>query len=134
MADLPVPDYRVQVSFKLGPFRDDMLNVRADDFDQLAELLDNAPKDIVDRINNVQRSLGTLNTVSAGTQGDVTVVSETTTTTNSGPTVPRCAHGARKFFAKADWQAYFCPRPKGASDQCDPIFKNKENEGDYPWQ
>ena len=133
MADLPVTDYRVQVSFKFGPFRDDMLNVRGDDFEQLAELLASAPSDIVDRIVNVEKALGTLGTV-AGSLGQVEHVETVDTGSAAGPSIPRCAHGARKFFAKANWQAYFCPRPKGASDQCDPIFKSDENKDQYPWQ
>jgi hypothetical protein len=37
-----------------------------------------------------------------------------------------CRHGAMTYRsgsgAKGPWQAYFCPAPKGAPDQCEPHF------------
>jgi hypothetical protein len=133
VVDLATPDYRVQVSFRFGQFRDNMLNVRADDFEGLAELLDGIPENIADRIGSAEAAIGTVQMLAEATGGKVETVS-VTQTASAGPSVPRCAHGARKFFAKADWQAYFCPRPKGASDQCDPIFRNDENKDQFPWQ
>lgn len=40
----------------------------------------------------------------------------------SAPGAPECAHGARVFRtgtgAKGQWQAWFCPTPKGTPNQC----------------
>lgn len=134
MADLPIPDYRVQVSFKFGTVRDNMINVRGDTWEDVAELLDAIPADIADKIGSAEAAIGVVQMIAEATGGKVETVSVTENAQASGPVVPSCAHGVRKWFSKGDWQAFFCPLPKGAAGQCDPIFKNKDNEGQYAWR
>lgn len=42
--------------------------------------------------------------------------------TPPAPGAPECVHGARVFRtgtgSKGQWQAWFCPTPKGTADQC----------------
>ncbi|MFD5308272.1 hypothetical protein [Streptomyces ardesiacus] len=37
-----------------------------------------------------------------------------------------CNHGARVLRKGNNWEAYFCPTPKGTPDQCPPMWKQKD--------
>lgn len=36
-----------------------------------------------------------------------------------------CVHGPRNRVAKANWVAWFCPQPQGATDQCKAAFEKR---------
>lgn len=134
-----IPDWRVQVSVHFGPADYQgrgvhLLNVRADTFGDLGELLDACPDDLADKVASLVGTVDTYSTITKGTGGTVEVVHDAgaaQAAASSG--YPHCAHGERKFFRKPDWDAFFCPLPKNAKGKCDPIFRNDNNEGDYNW-
>lgn len=136
MADDLVQDWRVQATINFAPYSD--VRVRADDFEELGELLKQVTSDVGASLANAATTLGL--TVSVGQQlgGDQPVAGATQTTTQQQSGPPKCAHGARTFRkAKPDasnqWQAFFCPTPKGTANQCEPIFKGKDNETEPYW-
>lgn len=47
-----------------------------------------------------------------------------------GIPIPACSHGGRQFRTGqgkyGEWQAWFCPTPKGTPDQCDAIFLKRD--------
>ncbi|BET51815.1 hypothetical protein RGQ21_67970 [Kitasatospora aureofaciens] len=50
---------------------------------------------------------------------------------NQAPAAPAaggytCNHGARVLRKGNNWEAYFCPTPKGTPDQCPPMWKQKD--------
>jgi hypothetical protein len=140
MADDLVPDWRVQASFKFGPRDNHLLNVRADDFDELASLLESVPADVADKLANTAATLDALRTVAEAT-GPVTTEgtksADAPATQQASPNgnadAPRCAHGKRTYYNGGKWEAFFCPQPKSASNKCDPIFKGDENKNDPYW-
>lgn len=139
MADDLVADWRVQSSFRFGPGGQHMLNVRADDFAELGELLDSIPADIADKLGSATAALNLIHSVAAATGGPVETVSvQATPPAPAGDAAPTCAHGARVYksgiSAKTNkpWAAYMCSGPRGGG-QCDPIFKGKENEREKYW-
>ena len=143
MADDLVEDWRVQVNMKSGPgYEASLVNVRADDFEELGELLDGFSGDIVAKIANATSLLQTTTTVAGQLGGENPVASAqqvqqpTAPASNSG--VPQCAHGARvhkksKPGASKVWEAFFCNTPQNAPNKCDPIFKNDDNSSEPYW-
>lgn len=140
MADDLIPDWRVQVSYKLGPQLQHLVNIRADTPEELAELLDKFPAVVGDKIISTATQLQTLRVVSEGTGGSVEVVEERPARTAPQATgnVPNCAHGARTYrsgIGKASgkaYEAFFCSGPQGPG-QCDAMFKNPSNAREPFW-
>lgn len=139
MAEDLIPDWRVQASFKFGPGDRNgvgihMLNVRADDFAELSDLLEAVPTSLAGKLASASAALGVAETVSQATGAPVDVVSH-----GDGPpaghpaTVPHCAHGPRTYYDGGKWEAYFCPQPKNAKNKCDAIFKGDDNKDEPYW-
>lgn len=147
MADDLIPDWRVQVSLRFGaPDRNGvgtgMLNVRADDFKDLAELLDTIPEQLGDKVANVETALGVIRTVAQGTQGTVTVVppSPAAQAAGAGGPYPACAHGQPRQYKKATakktgrpFEVLECALPFGTPGRCDSVYRNDKSEGQFPW-
>ncbi len=136
-ADL-VPDWRVQASFKFGIGQEHMLNVRADDFSELSELLESVPADLAGKLGSAAAALGLVTSVATATGDSVDVVSHAAPAQQQAGGPPLCAHGPR-VYKKAKpgsgktWEAFFCNTPQGASGKCDPIFKDKDNDSEPYW-
>lgn len=148
MADDLVQDWRVQASFKFPPgagYDANLVNVRADDFEELGELLDQVSGDVAAKISNAAALLGTATTVAGQLGGETPVTSATQQTSTpaqassgGGGGKPQCAHGDRVYRkakpgASNQWEAFFCNTPQNAANKCDPIFKGKDNDNEPYW-
>ena len=145
MADDLVQDWRVQVNLKSGPgYEATLVNVRADDFEEMNDLLKQINGDVAANIANAAALIQTTTAVAGQLGGEQPVASATQTSTqqappsNSGSNKPQCAHGERvyrkaKAGASNQWEAYFCNTPQNAPNKCDPIFKGKDNESEPYW-
>lgn len=138
MADDLVADWRVQSSFRFGPGGQHMLNVRADDFSELGELLESIPATIADKLGSAAAALGLTQAVAAATGAPVETVSHNAPATPVAGGPPTCAHGPRTYRAAKPgsgktWQAFFCPTPQNTPGQCDPIFKGDDNKREPYW-
>lgn len=137
-------DWFAQVSYKFGA-RDHMVNVRSDnpaDLGNAAKLLDwtaleQAAPENQQRTITAEQAVANVQNAFPGSQevapNFATFAGQVTQHVNNGaplpqapaaPPAPTCMHGPRVHRSgnkngKA-WSAWFCPQPKGASDQCGP--------------
>lgn len=135
MADDLVADWRVQANFRFGPRDEGLLNVRADDFKELGELLAELDAGSADSIANAAAAL-TGRQVVANAVGPVETVSHAAAPAAGSP--PTCAHGARTYRrakpgSGKTWEAFFCPTPQNTPGQCDPIFRGDNNKTEPYW-
>ena len=133
---------RLQANFKLP--NGDLINVYGKDaFDfkgNLEALADTAQ--LVSDVGNILR--GTQTVVNAGLTGNPAPAQQAQAVQQyqqsaaapqaqpqqpapqAGPPAPVCKHGPMTYRSGTKgnrvWSAHFCPAPKGAPDQCDPVW------------
>lgn len=132
-------DFKLQISYKLGPNYADMLNVRADDAYELDGLLIGVRDHLVPLVTEVGELLRAAGNVAPLTvpQPHVSLGGQTpamqasdippTNAPSGQGTFPKsCPHGLMTFregvSARGAWKGYFCPLPKGAPGQCKAEF------------
>lgn len=129
-----VEDWKLQASIKVGPNNEHMLNVRAQDVDELFSLLDKLNGSsgfVLDTIHGITEGNEYKNPRDAAVSSIRAQFPETQQVSSYGnqpqtygnkPQPPTCAHGAMKYYEGnnkngAPFRAYFCPAPKGPG-QC----------------
>lgn len=130
-------DFKLQASYKFGPFDQHMLNVRAENGRELSALLSEvAVQEVVEfgsTVKAVQDS-APLTTPTAGHPAPPAVPAPPAAVahqaeaplSNGAKTV--CDHGPRRrqtgTSARGAWVAWFCPLPKGDTRQCKAEWEN----------
>lgn len=115
------------VSFKAGEgYGDPTLTVRADTAADLESRLDAVTDDVLQKIGDV-RSLFTAAAAVAPLTSVPDAPDATVTPINNGGGLKTCAHGVRTKKegdnSRGHWVGYYCPRPRNASDRCEPIYE-----------
>lgn len=121
--------WAVQASYKFGTNQQSMLNVRADDTDQLKiqlELLsDGEVLTALTHLGQVLEAGAALTPVTSPAAPAPQPAQPQPQYQQNQP--PTCPHGVRKFAsgvgAKGPWAAYFCPAPKGDPNACAPDWQ-----------
>lgn len=146
--------FKYQLSVKLPVdrdnrgYRDDMLNIRANSYDEflssLNEFLDEPQGDIVAAIAQVEASVKAASVAAVGLSVQPTTVQvaagkpDEAQQQTTGDPVPdpykaafegksrTCNHGARVFVEGANWKALMCPTEKGTVGQCSPEWADRK--------
>lgn len=88
---------------------------------------------ILKDVGTIEAALGAMEAVQGVTQASGRRGASSSAAPAEDPDAPECKHGAMTWRSgtgrKGEWQAYFCPTPKGTAGQCDPTFLNKGEKG-----
>lgn len=117
--------YQINVKTPSGT----LINLRATDEQELSEQLEVLGRQLKE-VGEIEALIGAMENVFKATspsgQSGGTVSSTAASAPGNGPS---CAHGAMTFRegqgAKGKWTAHFCPQPKGAADQCKPVWGDR---------
>ena len=109
-----------------------MVTVRGDNEAELEARLDGLTETLVQKVADVRSLILAANVVAgapaAAPAAQGATVTQGQAAQGGNPDVKTCAHGVRVFkdghSSKGYWSAWMCPRPKNASDKCDPIWNN----------
>lgn len=127
------------VSFKTDEsFSAALIVVRGSDDRALERNLDLLTEDLIQKVVDVRQLVLATNTAAAVLAGtapasppaSLPAQGATQTQAPQGqagtPEVKTCAHGVRQYKTgngrTGPWAAYMCPRPRNASDKCDPLW------------
>lgn len=121
-------DYKIQVSIKFGPNMTGMLNIRANDAIELADLADQAEVALVGSVASLTEKATALTTIGGAFPGTAVVPQQPApvgivaaaaapAAPGQGP-APICQHGTRVYRSGADWQGWFCPGQRDDPTKC----------------
>jgi len=121
---------KVQANFKIG---NDLFNVYANSMVEFVDLLAELEESGITAIHSVQSKLGASHTVATARatatpvpQNDAPPASFTAAATK------QCAHGdmvpRKGTNSRGPWRGWYCPTPKGAPDQCKPVYVDREKQ------
>ena len=127
------------VSFKTDEsYSAALIVVRGSDDRALEQNLDRLTEDLIQKVVDVRQLVLATNTAAAVLAGtapasppaslpDQSATSAQQSVAPGGsPDVKTCAHGVRQYKTgngrTGPWAAWMCPRPRNASDKCDPLW------------
>lgn len=126
-------DFKYQLSIKLGPNGQDMLNIRANDWNEFSQALDNAVfgsakiasvGDTVRAVPNVPGQVVETTVAPPAQPHYQPPAAPAAPAEPQGDPNTTCKHGNRVYrtgqSSKGQWAAWFCPAQKGDPTQCEP--------------
>lgn len=125
--------FKLQWSVSLPPVaqyaKGHMMNFRADTAEELNALLDEVlAQETVDKAMSVAALFTGAQVVHSPAPAPAAPAAEAAPAAAPVGQVKTCAHGVRTRRTGTNaktgkaWVGHFCPQPKGAPDQCDPVF------------
>lgn len=116
-----IEDYKLQFSYKFGPGGNAMVNVRAQDAEELEKLLAGLVGKGPD-IAAASTSLGAVVNLSGAMPGSEVINSPAQT---ADSTTKTCQHGVMKFISRPDYAGHFCPANRDDPTRCKPVYDRK---------
>ena len=119
---------KVQANFKIG---NDLFNVYANSMEEFVDLLAELEESGITAIHSVQSKLtGAHAVVSAGASANPVPSSPPASFTAAA--TKQCVHGdmvpRKGTNSRGPWRGWYCPTPKGAPDQCKPVYVDREKQ------